>query len=110
MPRAWLCPVVQQGRLLHADGACEHPQVVLMLVPPQVNGVLLDMTGFHTLRNEFEPEHDNAAESSMAELEFREDDSEVRLHVQGIPACSVSCIYPGFDCSEEKALHPASHL
>ena len=65
-----------------------------MLVPPQVNGVLLDMTGCHTLRNEFEPEHDNAAENSMAELEFREDDLEVRLHARGFPACSASRIYP----------------
>ena len=43
----------------------------------QVNGALLDMTGFHTRRNEFEPEWDNAAEYAMAELEFREDDTEV---------------------------------
>ena len=62
-----------------------------MLAPLQVNGVLLDMTGFHTLRNEFEPEHDNAAETSMAELEFREDDSEVELALH--PACvGVACL------------------
>ena len=45
--------------------------------PLQVNGALVDMTGFHPRRNEFEPEWDNAAECNMAELEFREDDTEV---------------------------------
>ena len=50
------------------------------------------MTGFHTLRNEFEPEYDNAAESSMAELEFREDDTEVwQSCSRKVLACALQC-------------------
>ena len=55
----------------------------------------MDMTGFHPRRNEFEPEWDNAAECGMAELDFREEDTEVR------PATSAAAASA---CSPTKAI------
>ena len=83
---------VQQSR--SAAGA-DYPRADVLR--SQVNGALLDMTGFHTLRNEFEPEHDNAAENSMAELEFREDDTEVcqQAPADGLLSSSLSCEHTG---------------
>ena len=44
----------------------------------QVHGNQVEITGFQARRNEFEPEYDNAAESIVADLEFKEDDTEAR--------------------------------
>ena len=38
------------------------------------------LAGFHIKRQEFEPEYDNEAEMIVADMEFRDDDTEVGLH------------------------------
>ena len=43
----------------------------------QVQGNQVEITGFQARINKFEPEYDNAAEAIIADLEFKEDDSEV---------------------------------
>ena len=38
------------------------------------------LAGFHIKRQEFEPEYDNEAEMIVADMEFRDDDTEVGMH------------------------------
>lgn len=38
---------------------------------------IVALAGFHTKRQEFEPEYDNEAEMIVADMEFKEDDTEV---------------------------------
>jgi len=48
------------------------------------------LAGFHIKRQEFEPEYDNEAEMIVADMEFRDDDTEVGMH-----ACTpLSCHEP----------------
>ena len=44
----------------------------------QVLGNQVEITGYQARRSEFEPEYDNAAEAMVADLDFKEDDTEVR--------------------------------
>ncbi|KAK9785179.1 hypothetical protein WJX73_004995 [Symbiochloris irregularis] len=52
---------------------------------PKVFGNQVEITGYQARRNEFEPEYDNAAEAIVADLEFKEDDTEAeragKLHL-----------------------------
>ena len=38
---------------------------------------MIALAGFHIKRQEFEPEYDNEAEMIVADMEFRDDDTEV---------------------------------
>ena len=38
---------------------------------------MVALAGFHIKRQEFEPEYDNEAEMIVADMEFKEDDTEV---------------------------------
>ena len=38
------------------------------------------LAGFHIKRQEFEPEYDNEAEMIIADMEFKEDDTQVGTH------------------------------
>lgn len=40
------------------------------------------LAGFHIKRQEFEPEYDNEAEMILADMEFRDDDTEVGMHAR----------------------------
>ncbi len=40
------------------------------------------LAGFHIKRQEFEPEYDNEAEMIVADMEFKDDDTEVRPQVK----------------------------
>ena len=40
---------------------------------------VIALAGFHIKRQEFEPEYDNEAEMIVADMEFRDDDTEVNL-------------------------------
>ena len=46
---------------------------------------MVALAGFHIKRQEFEPEYDNEAEMIVADMDFKEDDTEV-----GLPACSLA--------------------
>lgn len=41
---------------------------------------MIALAGFHIKRQEFEPEYDNEAEMIVADMEFRDDDTEVNLN------------------------------
>ena len=51
-------------------------QAVLMQAAHEV----VALAGFHIKRQEFEPEYDNEAEMVVADMEFRDDDTEVSMH------------------------------
>ena len=42
-----------------------------------------ELTGYHPKRKEFEPEYDNDAESLIADLDFRDEDTEVKTLSNG---------------------------
>lgn len=46
---------------------------------------MVALAGFHIKRQEFEPEYDNEAEMIVADMEFKEDDTEVSQ-------CMMHCI------------------
>lgn len=43
---------------------------------------MVALAGFHIKRQEFEPEYDNEAEMIVADMEFRDDDTEVGMHAR----------------------------
>ena len=47
---------------------------------------MVALAGFHIKRQEFEPEYDNEAEMIVADMEFRDDDTEVGLHACTFPS------------------------
>ena len=55
---------------------------MFFLLLQQAAHEVVALAGFHIKRQEFEPEYDNEAEMIVADMEFKEDDTEV-----GCPAC-----------------------
>ena len=59
---------------------------------------VIALAGFHIKRQEFEPEYDNEAEMIVADMEFRDDDTEVNFYVFCYTANSKSVISPAQKC------------
>ena len=72
---------------------------------------MVALAGFHIKRQEFEPEYDNEAEMIVADMEFKEDDTEVRhhrapravpkVHLWAVRGISISHCIPIISCMHD---------
>ena len=84
---------LQQAKLTgHHPNACHgwrplpKSQLVLSALSClQVGLQQAELTGYHPKRKEFEPEYDNDAESLIADLDFRDEDTEVQFLQSPLP-------------------------